>query len=1005
MASPPSFDPQKNIVSGAAYSRDWTQGAQALAVKILALLDHQIDSRETITEIVREIQKFTGFEAVGIRLRDGDDFPYLETRGFPDDFVKLENSLCARNTEGTIIRDHSGYPIMECMCGNVLQGRTDPSLPFFSQGGSFWTNCTTELLATSTEKDRQSRTRNRCNGEGYESVALIPLRSELETIGLLQLNDRRTGRFTIDMIGFLEGIGVSVAITLTHKRMKQDRERLFNLSTDMLSIGGLDGILTQVNPAFTRTLGWSVQEFTSKPWLEFVHPEDREETIIAGAKLKSGQEIHDFQNRYIHKNGSYRWISWNCFPIKEENLIFAVARDVTEQRENRLELDRSKSELEKRVAERTAELTDLNVKLLEEISGRKRSEQALLTAEEFCADLYENSPEMLISVSMESGKILQCNETLATRLGYSKNQIIGRRIDELYHSDNLEQAKEDLETLRRTGELNATELRVIKKDGTVLDVIMNAKTVLDDNGAVTHARGGWRDITELKKYQRVQRRLAAAIEQAAEAVVVTNSTGDIEYVNPSFERITGYGASEVLGERHHLFVKHPENEAIYQEVVETIFQGRNWRGTLTSNRKDGHSYEEEISVSPVFDVSGAIANFVVVKRDVSKEIGLQRQLTQAQKLEAIGTLAGGIAHDLNNLLQVVLGYSELIINNQETSDKQKKDLKLIHKAAKSGAELVKGLLMFSRKTETNLRPLYLNEQVIKTAKLLERTIPKMIGMELSLGKNIPVISADETQIEQVLMNLAVNSRDAMPDGGKLVIETASVRFDHQQTALHPQIKPGLYVRLSVNDNGHGMDEQTLEHIFEPFFTTKEIGKGTGLGLSAVYGIVQRHGGWVTCDSEPAKGTTFAIYFPALAPQGDQASLQSNERAPTGGSEMIFIVDDDDSIRSLSQRILTRSGYRVLEATNGKQALEIYAEHADEIDLIILDLIMPEMGGLQCLKEILSVRPGAKALIASGYSTDGLIEQALEDGAKGCVYKPYDINKFLEAVRSTLDSDK
>ena len=205
MASPPSFDPQKNIVSGAAYSRDWTQGAQALAVKILALLGHQIDSRETIREIVREIQKFTGFEAVGIRLRDGDDFPYLETRGFPDDFVKLENSLCARNTEGTIIRDHSGYPIMECMCGNVLQGRTDPSLPFFSQGGSFWTNCTTELLATSTEKDRQSRTRNRCNGEGYESVALIPLRSELETIGLLQLNDHRTGLFTIDMIRFSGG--------------------------------------------------------------------------------------------------------------------------------------------------------------------------------------------------------------------------------------------------------------------------------------------------------------------------------------------------------------------------------------------------------------------------------------------------------------------------------------------------------------------------------------------------------------------------------------------------------------------------------------------------------------------------------------------------------------------------------------------------------------------------------------------------------------------------------
>lgn len=984
---------------------DWFQGSQALAVNILALLGRQIDHKETIREILKEIQDFTGLEAVGIRLRNGDDFPYFETRGFPNYFIKLENSLCARTTEGSIIRDQSGYPIMECMCGNVLQGRTNSSLPFFTPGGSFWTNCTTELLATSTEKDRQSRTRDRCNGEGYESVALIPLRSNSETIGLLQLNDSRKGRLTIEMINFLEGIGISIGMVLAHKSMRQDRERLFNLSIDMLSIGGFDGTFKQVNPAFTRTLGWTAEELTSKSWLYFVHPEDREETIIAGEKLKSGEEIRDFQNRYIHKNGDYHWISWNCFAIRDENLIFSVARDVTDQKETREELERAKDELEKRVIERTEALANVNAKLLGEVSERIHSEEALRSAEALYRDLYEHSPEMFVSIDTEFGKILQCNETFTTRLGYSKDEIIGRGIFELYHPDSLERARENLETLRKTGELHDSELQVFRKDGTLLDVVMNATAVCEENGLVIHGRGSWRDITQIKKYQRVQRRLATAIEQAAEAVVITDPNGVIEYVNPSFERITGYSAKEVLGQKHHLFVQRPETKAMCQEVIETISKGRNWIGKLTRNRKDGKSYEEEISISPVFDAVGKITSFVAVKRDVSEEISLQRQLTQAQKMEAIGTLAGGIAHDFNNLLQVVLGYAEFIINNEGTPDKIKKDLKIIRNAAQSGAELVKGLLLFSRKAEASFRSLNLNQQVLKTTKLLERAIPKMISMALSLDEDIPVIRADGTQIEQILMNLAVNSRDAMPNGGKLFIETTSLRIDHQQPRSQPQIKPGLYVRLSVSDSGQGMDEQTLEHIYEPFFTTKEVGKGTGLGLAAVYGIVQRHGGWVTCSSEPSRGTKFEIYFPALTPQNEQAIVASNNDAPDGGSETILLVDDDESILVLARRILTRAGYKVLEATNGKNALQIYAKHADEIDLIILDLIMPEMGGVQCLKEILGINPSAKALIASGYLTDGAIDEALEQGAKGYVDKPYEMKKFLDAVRATLDSEK
>ena len=327
----------------------------------------------------------------------------------------------------------------------------------------------------------------------------------------------------------------------------------------------------------------------------------------------------------------------------------------------------------------------------------------------------------------------------------------------------------------------------------------------------------------------------------------------------------------------------------------------------------------------------------------------------------------------------------------------KDDLNRINQAARNGAELVNRLLTFSRKTETKPRPLNLNHQIDQVRELLYRTVPRMIEIELVPGSNLAAINADPTQIGQILMNLAVNARDAMPEGGKLVIETENVFLDEDYCKTHLEMAPGHYALLTVSDSGQGMDKKTLEHIFELFDTTKGPGKGTGLGLAMVYGIVKEHRGHIACYSEPDVGTTFKIYFPALISESkaEEALVQP---VPRGGSETILLVDDEDLVRDIGGRILTRAGYRVLTAVNGKDALEVYRAGRQDISLVILDLIMPEMGGKQCLEEILKIDIQARVLIASGYSVSGSSNEALAVGAKGFVNKPYDMRELLATVR-------
>lgn len=436
---------------------------------------------------------------------------------------------------------------------------------------------------------------------------------------------------------------------------------------------------------------------------------------------------------------------------------------------------------------------------------------------------------------------------------------------------------------------------------------------------------------------------------------------------------------------------------------DTITSGQIWTGHLINKKKDGTLFEEDVSISPVKNDSGEIVNYVAVKRHVTKEVSLQRQLLQAQKMEAIGTLAGGVAHDFNNLLQVVIGYSELILGDEKFPRHYRADLQKIHKSASRGADLVERLLTFSRKTEIKPQPLNLNRRIKEVRKMLERTIPKMIDIQLFLGKNLATINADATQIDQVLMNLALKARDAVPDGGTLMMETANIMLHEEYAKAHVDAKPGHHVLLTVTDTGSGMDRETLEHIFEPFYTTKGLGEGTGLGLAMVHGIVKHHGGHIRCYSEPREGTTFKVYFPALI--SDEEHEETPVRAmPPGGSETILLVDDEEFILDLGSRILTRAGYTVITASNGEEALEVYKVRRDEIALVVLDLIMPKMGGKECLEGLLSMNSSVKVVIASDYPANRLTQDGIAAGARAFVDKPYDIRQVRSVVRRLLDTD-
>ena len=511
-----------------------------------------------------------------------------------------------------------------------------------------------------------------------------------------------------------------------------------------------------------------------------------------------------------------------------------------------------------------------------------------------------------------------------------------------------------------------------------------------------------RDITERKQAQEELERLSVAIEQAAETVVITDSEGTIQYVNPTFEQITGYTREEAIGRNPRFLKSGKHDDVFYKEMWNTLLRGDTWRGRFVNKKKDGTLYTEDTVISPVRDASGRTVNYAAVKRDITEEMKLEEQLRQAQKMESVGRLAGGVAHDFNNMLGVILGHAEMAMEQMDPAQPLFDDLHEIRTAAQRSADLTRQLLAFARKQTVTPSVLDINETVEGMLKMLRRLIGEDIDLAWLPGSGVWSVKVDPSQIDQILANLCVNARDAIEGVGKITMETENVNFDETYWAGHPGFTTGEYVLLTVSDNGCGMDKETLDMLFEPFFTTKEMGN-TGLGLATVYGIVKQNNGFINVYSEPGHGTSFKIYLPRHAAKTTQMQKEGPAKPAKRGHETILLVEDEPAILKMTTKILERQGYTVLAASTPSEAIRRTEAHPGEIHLLLTDVVMPEMNGRDLAKNLLSFYPNLKRLFMSGYTANVIACHGVLDEGVNFLQKPFAMQDLAAKVREALDS--
>jgi PAS domain S-box-containing protein len=515
-----------------------------------------------------------------------------------------------------------------------------------------------------------------------------------------------------------------------------------------------------------------------------------------------------------------------------------------------------------------------------------------------------------------------------------------------------------------------------------------------------------RELAERKRAEENLRKLSVAVEQNPASIVITDTSGTIEYVNPHFTELTGYSFAEAVGQNPKILKTGETSAKQYQQLWQTILSGGEWRGEFHNRKKDGELYWEQALIAPIRDESGAITHFIAIKEDITDRKQLEVQLRHSQKMDAVGQLAGGIAHDFNNILTAIVGYASILDLKLPDGSPLKKNAEQIAATAERGAILTQGLLTYSRKQSSNQVAIDLNEIIHRVHQLLLRLISENIYLNINLDPRCLPIMADSGQIEQVLMNILTNARDAMQQGGTIAITTETVTISSDFVLAKGFGKPGKYALLTCSDSGEGMDDDVVKHIFEPFYTTKEIGKGTGLGLSIVYGIIKEHNGYALCHSTIGIGTIFQIYLPLLdtAPTVTEETVEE-QVAVVQGRNFILLAEDNETARVLGRKILEEFGYSVIEAVDGEDAVEKFREQGERISLVILDVIMPKMNGRAAYELIRRTAPNVRFLFCSGYATDVVADQGGVEEGMNFLPKPFTPKELLMKIREVLDNDQ
>jgi two-component system, cell cycle sensor histidine kinase and response regulator CckA len=763
---------------------------------------------------------------------------------------------------------------------------------------------------------------------------------------------------------YLAGIGLDITEQKRNEAALQASERkfrnIFDNCSDPIFIHDKLGQIVEANEVACRQLGYSRDELLQMTWLE-IEPSD----FFKLPERIQYLEYHDkisFESVHRRKDGSEFSVDISSRKIEFENLIciLSVVRDITD---------------------------------------RKQVLKALKESEEKYRLTFNSTPDAVNINRLYDGLFVDMNQGFSQMTGYTREEVIGKTSleVEIWH-DPLDRRKL-VDTLRINGSCECLEARFKRKDGSFGIGLMSARTFfLDDS---PHIISITRDITYHKLAEAEREKLLSAINQVGESVVITDATGIIEYINPAFEKITGYTKAETIGKNPSLLNSGKQDRAFYQNLWIKITGGNTFCGRMINRRKDGTFFTEDTTISPVHDQDGKIVNFVAVKRDITAQLDLEEQYLQAQKMETVGRLAGGIAHDFNNKLGIILGYAELALH--ETVSQPNRDYLLqIQQATQHSAALTRQLLAFARKQPISPKVLDLNQTVDGMLKMLRRLIGSDINLNWLPGANLWPVRMDPSQIDQIMANLSVNSRDAIDGVGKIDIGTQNASINEDFCATNTGSLPGDYVLLTFSDNGCGMSKEARDHLFEPFYTTKSVGKGTGLGLATIYGIVLQNKGFISVNSKLGKGTIFSIYLPRHLGENGSHQVQDPHELMLQGNETILLIEDELSLLNLGKQILEKNGYGVLSSSSPIDAIRLAEQYCGKIHLLITDVIMPEMNGREVADRLLMVFPDLQIIFMSGYTAEIIARQGFINQNLNFIQKPYSAKELTAKVREVLD---
>jgi two-component system, cell cycle sensor histidine kinase and response regulator CckA len=751
------------------------------------------------------------------------------------------------------------------------------------------------------------------------------------------------------------------------KYSDQRCRKLVELAEEGVWAFNREAVTTFVNSEMAKMLGYLPEQMLGMTPRQFIaeaaagrKAEDPLSLLKPGGRQQSEIKLR-------HKDGFEVWVNVVCYQLTDDKGEFAG-----------------------------------RVGVFSNTTARKRAERALRESEQRYHDLFAHAPVGIYRTTSD-GLISMANEALVSMLGYTSfEELTGQNLDG-EGCGPIYQREAFRAQIERDGETRGVESAWKRRDNSVLFVRENAKVVRDPNGKILYFEGTVEDITERKraeeKLQQSEARLRSLIDNAPYGIYQCDPRTDCFLdVNPALVEMLGYATKQELlaiNISRGLYTDSTECEGFVQECRAA---GR-FESDMTWKRKDGKPLKVRVRGRQSRVADGGLRLEVYVE-DISKRAELEQQLRQAQKMEAVGNLAGGVAHDFNNLLMIISSYTQMLEDALAPEDRLRQNTRQVLKAVARSSALIQQLLAFSRKQILSPRILDLNTVAEDTAKMIRRIIGEDIELILSLERPLWVVKADPDQVGQVLLNLCVNARDAMPRGGKLTIATHSSKIDREAREVMPGVVPGPYTILTVSDDGIGMSPQVQSRIFEPFFTTKAMGKGTGLGLSMVYGIVKQSGGYIWVDSELDRGTRFQILFPAV----DEAvtEVEPDKATPAGGKgETILLAEDEDALRESIAAYLMQHGYNVLAASNGDEALQLAEKHLGQIHLLLTDVVMPKLEGAELAIELAKVRPGISTLFMSGYTDRRLLEHLPQARKPAVLQKPLNLHSLLEIIGDAM----